>query len=653
MAQKIQIRRDTAANWTTANPLLAQGEPGHEIDTGKVKFGNGIDNWNSLIYQDLTGSSWTQTGSGAVTRTVDEKLKDMVSVKDFGAIGDGVADDTVAIQAAINAASGGTATVLIPDGVYRLTAGLTIPSNGITIEGEGFGRSLSVFSNTGTRLLADFATGWVITCNQACFTLRDIEIYGSDSVRWASSGSVDGTKGAIYLRDGVQSLLERVQIFQEPGIGIYLSHECPSTKLNQVCVEFCKSHAYYIDDGALDSSSGYIPSGIITFDSCRAARVNGCAVFAGDPNDESGTGLSAYRLLLLNCEFFFCGGDTSLSSHANHIIKLYADNCLLNTCAVSPPNGQAGGNSATAGTLNDGVTAASLVRGIFVQGRNNTFTNTRLIRCQAPAIVISATASSTTINGIEARHTGGINYNPAIDITSGTDGFQISGVNDPQVDNPSNISLSKIAASSQPVLYQATDGTYIFCGGDGLFLDPAGGSLSYYSGTTQQHRFGTDGTFRSRGAVRPISNNVASLGVAGVRWTEVFAVNGTINTSDANYKQQIQDIPESVLKAWGKVKFQQYKFNHAVERKGDDARWHHGVIAQEVKEAFESEGLDPFSYGILCYDQWEAEYNDNDELTMPAGSSYGIRYEEAYALECAYLRWRFDATSPPLPPKEQ
>jgi hypothetical protein len=118
MAQKIQIRRDTAANWTTANPVLAQGEPGHEIDTGKVKFGNGIDNWNSLIYQDLTGSSWTQTGSSAVTRTVDEKLKDVVSVKDFGAVGDGVADDTAAIQAAINTGK----SVQIPEGVYLVTS---------------------------------------------------------------------------------------------------------------------------------------------------------------------------------------------------------------------------------------------------------------------------------------------------------------------------------------------------------------------------------------------------------------------------------------------------------------------------------------------------------------------------------------------------
>ena len=134
MAQKIQIRRDTAANWTTANPVLAQGEPGHEIDTGKVKFGNGIDNWNSLIYQDLTGSSWTQTGSGAVTRTVDEKLKDVVSVKDFGAVGDGVSDDVLAIQAALDS---GASTVVFPlsSDDYYISTRINVPE-GVTIRYE-------------------------------------------------------------------------------------------------------------------------------------------------------------------------------------------------------------------------------------------------------------------------------------------------------------------------------------------------------------------------------------------------------------------------------------------------------------------------------------------------------------------------------------
>jgi hypothetical protein len=50
MATKIQIRRDTAANWTSANPTLSSGEQGFETDTGKVKIGDGSTAWTSLAY---------------------------------------------------------------------------------------------------------------------------------------------------------------------------------------------------------------------------------------------------------------------------------------------------------------------------------------------------------------------------------------------------------------------------------------------------------------------------------------------------------------------------------------------------------------------------------------------------------------------------
>lgn len=50
MALQIQLRRDTAANWTSSNPTLAQGELGIETDTNKFKIGNGSTAWNSLAY---------------------------------------------------------------------------------------------------------------------------------------------------------------------------------------------------------------------------------------------------------------------------------------------------------------------------------------------------------------------------------------------------------------------------------------------------------------------------------------------------------------------------------------------------------------------------------------------------------------------------
>lgn len=65
-------------------------------------------------------------GSGATQRTALDKLRDVVSVKDFGAVGDGVADDTAAIQAALNASS---SAVYVPIGSYKLTSKLSIPAN--------------------------------------------------------------------------------------------------------------------------------------------------------------------------------------------------------------------------------------------------------------------------------------------------------------------------------------------------------------------------------------------------------------------------------------------------------------------------------------------------------------------------------------------
>lgn len=50
MADIIQLRRDTAANWHNANPILAQAEPGVETDSGKFKIGDGVTHWDDLLY---------------------------------------------------------------------------------------------------------------------------------------------------------------------------------------------------------------------------------------------------------------------------------------------------------------------------------------------------------------------------------------------------------------------------------------------------------------------------------------------------------------------------------------------------------------------------------------------------------------------------
>lgn len=60
MLVKFRFRRDTAANWTSTNPVLALGEPGLETDTRRVKYGDGATVWNSLLYAAAPASAILQ-----------------------------------------------------------------------------------------------------------------------------------------------------------------------------------------------------------------------------------------------------------------------------------------------------------------------------------------------------------------------------------------------------------------------------------------------------------------------------------------------------------------------------------------------------------------------------------------------------------------
>ena len=65
MTTRIKLRRDTAANWTANNPILALGEPGLDTDNNAVKYGDGVTTWNNLPYsgEGATENIWLAVGS--------------------------------------------------------------------------------------------------------------------------------------------------------------------------------------------------------------------------------------------------------------------------------------------------------------------------------------------------------------------------------------------------------------------------------------------------------------------------------------------------------------------------------------------------------------------------------------------------------------
>ncbi len=145
------------------------------------------------------------------------------------------------------------------------------------------------------------------------------------------------------------------------------------------------------------------------------------------------------------------------------------------------------------------------------------------------------------------------------------------------------------------------------------------------------------------GEITPGNDNVQNLGNASFRWATVFAGTGAINTSDARSKRDISAIPDDWLDAWGDVEWCRYKFI-------DGNRWHTGLVAQQVRDAFAARGLDATKIGLLCFDAWEAtpeiaavtddEGNANfpAQPARPAGDRWGLRYDECQAMEAAWVR---------------
>ena len=130
---------------------------------------------------------------------------------------------------------------------------------------------------------------------------------------------------------------------------------------------------------------------------------------------------------------------------------------------------------------------------------------------------------------------------------------------------------------------------------------------------------------------RPFADNVYALGTASFRYTVVYATTGTINTSDATQKQQVRELTESERRVAKTIKglIRAFKWNEAVESKGDGARIHIGVMAQEVAAAFAAEGLDASKYGLFCQDTW---------TTLDGSQTrFGVRYEELLAFVIAAL----------------
>jgi hypothetical protein len=175
-------------------------------------------------------------------------------------------------------------------------------------------------------------------------------------------------------------------------------------------------------------------------------------------------------------------------------------------------------------------------------------------------------------------------------------------------------------------------------GGSGVSQLSFGVSITSGATTaTDVARFDTGGNFR------PSADNAYSCGTGALRWSVIYSATALINTSDGTLKTIIGSIDDAEKRVAQRIKsgIKKFKFNDSIAEKGDAARIHWGVIAQDVKAAFEAEGLNAEQYAMFCADTWfekdgQKVLDESGEIMTsgdcPDGATkitrLGVRYEE-------------------------
>jgi hypothetical protein len=242
---------------------------------------------SSGIYAAFAASSgsslvgYTQVGTGAVATTVQAKLRQTVSVKDFGAVGDGVTNDTAAIQAAINAAIGNQ-LVLFPAGVYLVTDTINL-FKGSQLQGinryqgntayaaNAYGTKIN-FAPTSLKNLFEIQNlPTPAQTFRSKVAIRGFEIVG-DSGTYAQA--------ALYLQDSIYNDFEdlNISLFQ---YGIYHNGTPINNRfVNIIAGTLSTESVHYETGGTTDvyeqCTFNLVPRGVVLKGSCVNMRFIGC-----------------------------------------------------------------------------------------------------------------------------------------------------------------------------------------------------------------------------------------------------------------------------------------------------------------------------------------------------------------------------------------
>lgn len=606
---------------TTADPIT--------IGTTAIEFTEGG-------LADIANSTFTLDATGAVSRSSRAKLSEFVSPEDFGATGDGTADDAAELQAFFDhlAANGGVG--ILGRKTYKTTAQITLttPARGFSVFGSGPESVIALRATSNVSVLgwvtpqdivlSDFKLdcGYSVTgfashgfsfrnadsvtvrnlivsdyLNSAGLTFVDTDdTYGDcHIINCRAFGGGTAQNGFLHegmLRSSIQNCtVEDLSTSGSPCVGLQLKNRCKHSWIDGGFASECKSGVALGGDGATfgDGPFNCWIRGVITKD---------------------------------------CLDGATIGKSTDCTVEISADQ------TNSPAPGVLTGYALNVAGANVNLSCVVRIKGVQA-GRTSI-----LVRSEDVSIFVPYA------NGIGDK---------ILEMSAGVDRCRlvVQDIEDSAVGNLNDYVTDNSGSTTNEVVFMRDLPGGGLAGANYIKLPVTGKTQNWmaFSGSTDTINWRINGTDRaalSATTHRPTPDNTLSSGTASFRWTEVFAVAGAINTSDEREKRDFSPITDDVLDAWADVDFASFRWRDAVDTKGDGARIHFGLVAQRVQAAFASRGLDPFRFGVLCYDEWqdqlEEELDANGRRTgkkmlkLAAGNRFGIRYDEALILEAALMR---------------
>jgi hypothetical protein len=626
--------------------------------------------------------------TGAVPRLISDGFGDYVSLKDFGAVGNGVTDDTAALNLAIAAINLGTVRDLyIPAGTYIITSNPTTITKPCRIVGSGrrtchmrfnacngFNFDLSATTGTGNRYTNSSISEITFLTNSTgktglyykgvqSFAPHDpaIALVGvsfdtqsvydsslSSSTQWAIGFYVDNTDEVLLddcyfngssLNGAYATLTTSIAIKVDTCTGL----RCVNTQIYQFGTGF----------DIIGQSEGLIAQGITIVAVGKGLYFHSLVNPANNhvlANSHVSSVFSAFQIenssgywpqscYISNCFFLEAGASASKTEYV--AIDVYMRDSVINNCSLQ---------------CNSSTTPSRI--GVRVNNSYNIIDNIYSLNL---ATLVYAVDDGTTKFSIFSNSVGtGVISNVTQGVTAKLKQINLSNSTEPTSLN-SSADLYRLRDLTGDSMLEQTDARTLLSGSrqnSSTYIDfrsqpsgtasydarilSTGGSTGSTSGLADLYLYGN--IFCSGNNV-PTPDNNRSLGSSSFRWSQVYAANGTINTSDERDKQNIEALSIAEMRVAKALKgmIKRFRFKDAVTVKGNEARIHVGVIAQEVKSAFESEGLVAENYGIFCHDTWDEQPEVLDKecniITphKPAGDRYGVRYDELLAFIIAAL----------------